>query len=121
MKKEFTCIICPNSCNITVELDDKQEIISITGQTCKRGEEYVTQELEHPVRTIASSVLVDNGEMPLVSVRLNAPIPKEKIFEAMEEIKKVRLQAPVEIGQVAISNILGTGADVIVTKNVIRK
>ena len=35
----------------------------------------------------------------------------------MEEIDKVQLTAPVRIGQIAIENVCGLGADVIVTKN----
>ena len=121
MKKKYTCIICPNGCEITVELDGEGVIKSVEGHTCKKGEEYVRQELTHPVRTIATSVLVKGGELPLASVRVDAPIPKEHIFDAMEEIRKVSLEAPTKIGQVVIENLLGTGANVIVTKNVKRK
>lgn len=118
MKREFTCIICPNGCDVFAELDDRGEIISIGGHTCKKGEDYVRQELTHPVRTIATSVLVKGGELPLASVRLDAPIPKEMIFDAMVEIRKIQLTAPVAAGVKVIENLLGTGADVIVTKNV---
>ena len=118
MKREFTCIICPNGCDITVELDENGAIQSIEGHTCKKGEDYVRQELTHPVRTIATSVLVKGGELPLASVRLDAPIPKEMIFDAMAEIRKVQLTAPVAAGVKVIENLLGTGANVITTKNV---
>lgn len=118
MKREFTCIICPNGCDITVCMEENGTISSVEGHTCKRGEEYVRQELTHPVRTIATSVLVKGGELPLVSVRLDAPIPKELIFEAMKEIRKLTLTAPVEAGVIVIENLLGTGANVITTKHV---
>ena len=118
MKREFTCIICPNGCEITVDLDEHGGIQGIEGHTCKKGEDYVRQELTHPVRTIATSVLVKGGELPLASVRLDAPIPKEMIFDAMDEIRKVTLEAPVEAGAKVIENLLGTGANVIVTKHV---
>lgn len=118
MKREYTCIICPNGCEITVDINEAGEIMSVEGQTCKRGEEYVRQELTHPVRTIATSVLVKGGELPLASVRLDAPIPKERIFDAMEEIRKITLEAPVASGTVVLEHILGTDANVIVTKNV---
>ena len=121
MVREFTCIICPNGCEISVELGENGEILSIEGQTCKKGEEYVRQELTHPVRTIATSVLVKGGELPLASVRLDAPVPKERIFDVMEEIRKVQLEAPTSIGQVVIADVLGTGANVVVTKNVARR
>ena len=69
MKKQFTCIVCPNGCEIEAEVENGQ-VISVTGQTCPRGEQYVRQELTAPRRTIASSVLVKGGELPVTSVRL---------------------------------------------------
>lgn len=117
MMREYTCIICPNGCGIEAEIEGK-EIRSLTGALCKRGMEYVRQELTDPRRTIATSVLVDGGELPLASVRLTDPIPKNMIFEAMEEIKKLRVEAPVKAGTILLSDILGTGSHVVVTKNV---
>jgi len=120
MIKEYTCIICPNGCEITSEIEDGK-IISVGGASCKRGREYVNQELTNPLRNISSSILLEGGMLPLVSVRLSRPIPKEKIFDVMAVIKQARLKAPVSAGQVAIANVLGLGSDVIVTKNVVAK
>ena len=63
-------------------------------------------------------MLVEGGDLPLTSVRLDAPIPRAKIFDVMAEIKKQKLAAPVKAGQVVIENVLGLGSNVIVTKNV---
>jgi len=120
MLKEFTCIICPNGCEITTKIEDGK-ILSVEGADCKRGHEYVKQELTNPHRNIASSILLEGGMLPLVSVRLSNPIPKENIFDVMVVIKKAQLKAPVSIGQVAIANVLGLGSDVIVTKNVVAR
>ena len=49
--------------------------------------------------------------------KTNANIPKDKIFQCMDEINKVRAQAPLKIGDVVIKDVCGTGVDVIVTKN----
>ncbi|CAB1242838.1 Molybdopterin oxidoreductase [Ruminococcaceae bacterium BL-6] len=117
MLREYTCIICPNGCEIKVRADGK-EVLSIEGALCPKGREYVTQEMTDPQRNIASSVLVKNGELPLASVRLSQRIPKDRIFDVMKEIRKVKLEAPVKAGQVAIHDVLGLGSDVIVTKNV---
>ncbi|MFT9495073.1 DUF1667 domain-containing protein [Anaerosolibacter sp.] len=117
MLKEYTCIICPNGCDLTVKVEDGK-ILSLEGAVCKRGREYVNQELTSPHRNIASSILLEEGVIPLVSVRLSKPIPKERIFDVMSAIKKTRLKAPVSIGQVAIENVLELNSDVIVTKNV---
>lgn len=117
MLKKDICILCPNGCEITAELADG-EIRSLAGAGCPRGEEYLRQELTRPMRSIASSVLLEGGTLPLASVRLSKPVPKNRIFDVMAEIKKARLAAPVSIGQVVISDVLGLGSDVVVTKNI---
>lgn len=119
MLREYTCIICPNGCEIQADVENGK-ILSITGNICPKGETYVEQELTDPRRNIASSVLVKNGELPLASVRLTNPIPKGEIGRAMEEIRKISLEAPVKAGTVVISGILGYESDVIVTKTVER-
>jgi len=109
---------CEISADYEIQADQSVVIHSLEGATCKRGAEYVKQELTDPKRNIATSVLVEGGELPLASVRLTAPIPKARIFDAMDEIKKCRLKAPVKAGTVVIKGIVGLDADVIVTKNV---
>ncbi len=117
MIREFTCIICPNGCEIQAEIHDNV-LVSMTGHTCPKGEAYVKQELTDPRRNIATSVLVKGGELPLASVRLTSPIPKDQIFAAMEIIKSISLTAPVQAGTILLKNILGYDSDVIVTKTV---
>ena len=132
MVREFTCIMCPQGCEITVELEVSEpaegsgkksgngRIRSVSGNRCPRGKEYVTQEIVSPMRNIATSILVVGGELPLASVRLTAPIPKTRIFDVMAEIRKIRVEAPVTEGQCVLENVLGLGSDVIVTKTVER-
>lgn len=117
MIREFTCIVCPNGCEIRAEIQDGV-LMSMTGHTCPKGESYVKQELTDPRRNIATSVLVKEGQLPLVSVRLTNPIPKDQIFAAMEVIRGLVLTAPVEAGTVVVKGILGYDSDVIVTKSV---
>ncbi|MBT9776934.1 DUF1667 domain-containing protein [Clostridium sp. MCC353] len=117
MLKTFTCIMCPRGCEVEAGFSDGR-ILSVEGNACPKGLDYVTQELTNPMRNIATSVLVEGGEMELASVRLSGPIPKAKIFEVMEQIKGVKVNAPAAIGQVIIADVLGLGVDVIVTKNV---
>lgn len=114
--RTFTCIVCPNGCVIETKSEPGKETV-VTGNKCKRGKEYVLQELTDPRRTIATTVRITGASLPLCSVRLNRAIPKKDIFRVMEEIDKVQLTAPVRIGQITIENVCGLGADVIVTKN----
>lgn len=120
MLREYTCIICPNGCELTAEIADGK-LVAVEGAACRRGRDYVEQELTDPRRNIASSILLEGGELPLASVRLSKPIPKAKIGAVMAAIKAARLQAPVRAGQVAIANVLGLGSDVIVTRHVAAK
>lgn len=118
MKKQFTCIVCPNGCEMEAEIENGK-VVSITSNLCPRGEQYICQELTAPPRrTIASSVLVKDGELPVTSVRLTKAIPKEMIFPVMDEIRRVVLIAPVKAGTIALHNVCGLDSDVMVTKNI---
>ncbi len=117
--RTFTCIICPNGCEIQVDYE-QDKILKISGNKCQKGVQYVEQELTDPRRTIASSVRIRGAELPLCSVRLTKAIPKACIFAIMEEINKVDLEAPVQIGDVVIHNVCGLDSDVIVTKEMER-
>lgn len=79
--------MCPRGCAIKASWE-KKESVKVQGNHCKKGEEYVVQEIKAPKRNIASSVLIPNGEELLASVKLSDPVPKEKIFHVVEEIKK---------------------------------
>lgn len=119
MSRAFTCILCPNGCDMEAEIADGV-LVGLTGSLCPKGREYVEQELNNPLRNIATSVLVEGGELPLCSVRLTKPIPKARIFDVIAEINKLKLVAPLELGQVVIPAVLGLDSDVITTKPVAR-
>ena len=117
MKSEYICIICPNGCDLEVEYEG-EKLLSCTGNSCPRGLGYAESMITDPVRSVTSSVPVSGGAMPLVSVRTSKPVPKRLIFGVMDEIRKVRAEAPVTAGQVIISGVLGTDADIIATRSV---
>ena len=117
MKKEMICIGCPMGCYLIVDYDGKT-IRDISGNRCKVGLEYAEKEISNPERTLTTTVKVKNGHLPLVSVRTNKPIPKNKIFDAMDLLAKVEVEAPVKIGYPIVQNIFGTGVNVVATKNI---
>lgn len=116
MKKEMTCVACPLGCQITVEIEN-DEVISVTGNTCKRGDAYARTEVKNPMRSIHSTVKVNGGYYPVVPCKTSGPIPKGAIFDVMKEINKVTVDAPVKIGDVFIENVCGTGVDIVATNN----
>jgi len=118
-KEEMVCIMCPLGCRLTVILEDNGELL-VSGNKCPRGIEYGRQEMTEPLRILTSSVLVKNGDVPLVSVKTNKPVPRKLLNEIMDILRKTSVEAPIKSGDVLIENILDTGADVIATRNVER-
>lgn len=118
MKTEFTCIVCPMSCIITVEQEDLiKDILSVTGNTCKRGEQYVRNELTHPMRQLTSTVQIANAPYKRLPVILSGEIPKEQIFNVMEEIHKAAVIAPIKKGDVIIANVCNLAVDVVASRS----
>ncbi len=115
--RELTCISCPLGCPLRAELNSAGQVLGITGNTCRRGEEYGRKEVTAPARTVTSTLRLIGGKAPVVSVRTREDIPKDKIFPCMEEIRKAAAKAPVKMGDVLIANVAGTGVDVIATKD----
>lgn len=112
--REMTCIACPMGCRILVTQDDDGKIV-VEQATCKRGITYGTQEFTCPMRTVTSSVRVKGGKHPLCAVKTRDTVPKEKIPEVLAAIQAANPSAPVEIGQVIVPNIAGTGVDLVAT------
>ena len=113
---ELTCICCPMGCTVRLELEGGS-IISVTGNSCRRGDEYARQECTAPVRVITASVPVVGGRLARVSVKTAAPVPKNRIFDVMDAIRSVSVQAPVRIGDVLCENIADTGVNLVATRN----
>ncbi|MCD6427188.1 MAG: DUF1667 domain-containing protein, partial [Caldisericaceae bacterium] len=81
-KKHFTCIVCPIGCEIDVKLNNGK-IISVSGNKCPRGKEFVLQEIKNPLRVLTTTVRIENGEYAMLPVRTDRPVPKSKIFDIM--------------------------------------
>ena len=114
-KIELTCINCPLGCPLVVELEDNK-VISVTGNTCKRGEVYARKEVTDPTRIVTTSVEVIGGKTSRVSVKTREAVPKDRIMDCVRALKDVRIKAPVSIGDVILSDVAGTGVDIIATK-----
>ena len=106
MKRQITCVVCPRGCGMTAEICGSE--IKVTGHACPRGEKHAIGECTNPVRSLTSIVRVSNREDTMVSVKAAAPVPKGKMFEIMELIRKTSVEAPVAIGDVIIDNVCGT-------------
>ncbi|MGI6239988.1 MAG: DUF1667 domain-containing protein [Christensenellales bacterium] len=112
---EMICIVCPVGCRMTVE--EKDGALVVTGNACRRGITYAEQEARSPMRTLTSLVQVAGGAEPLCPVKTRTVIPKAAIPKALGEIRGVKIDAPVKLGDVIIRGIAGTDVDLIATAN----
>jgi CxxC motif-containing protein len=111
MDRMITCIGCPLGCEVSVSTENGN-ITAITGYSCKKGEEYARAEVTDPRRTLTTTMRL-SGEDRLIPVKSSRPVKKALLFDCMKEINKQSVKAPVEIGDVLIHDILGTGADIV--------
>jgi len=118
---EITCISCPMGCDLELEVNEDDEIEEICGNTCQAGIEYAKNEYYNPTRVLPTTARVKGGVLPLVPVKSEKAMPKGLLEEAMHEIAKVELEAPVELGDVVIKNILDTGVDIVATRDLPKK
>ena len=115
--RNLTCIGCPMGCPLTVKLEGT-EVISVEGNTCKRGAVYGKKEVTNPTRIVTTTVRVSGGTEPVVSVKTKEDIPKDKIFDCIRAMKEIIVAAPVHIGDIILTDVAHTGVDMIATKNV---
>lgn len=116
--REMVCIVCPNGCRLNVFVDEQNRVTRVENALCRNGRTYAEDEVQCPKRSLTSTVKVKDGTHPLVSVRSSKPIPREKLQEAVDTLRLLELTAPVDFHQVIVSDILGTGADIVTTRQI---
>lgn len=113
--KKITCIVCPNSCQLTISMKDNQW--EVRGNSCNRGRDFAVGEVTNPKRTVCSTVKTVFKEVPRLSVRTDGEVPKESIHEVIKILSTVVVSSPIEINDVVVENILNTGINVIATSD----
>lgn len=115
-ERKLICINCPLGCPLTVSIDQGR-VVSVSGNTCPRGEAYGRKECTSPTRIVTSTVRVTGGKLPVVSVKTASDIPKDKMKECIAQLKNVSVSAPVHIGDVILENAASTGVSIVATRN----
>lgn len=116
---EYVCIICPNSCRLQVEERDGELIV--TGNECKRGIAHGIHEHTNPERMITTTVAIQDGPLPRLPVISTGEVPKAKLRQCLDELYRVRLKTPINCGDVVVSDLCGTGVDVVASRTMKRK
>jgi CxxC motif-containing protein len=114
--KEFTCIVCPVSCNLKVEEKDGE--ITVTGNQCKRGLNFGINEYSHPVRMLTTTLKTVNGSIRRVPVISTGEVPKDQLKSMVKELYKIEVPCPIKRGDIIIKNIHNTGVDIIATRTI---
>jgi CxxC motif-containing protein len=105
-------------CQLDVVFDREQGcVLEMEGNSCKRAQLYAEKELTHPTRMVTTTVQVRGGVWPLVPVHTAEPVPKSAIFPLLRELRRVRVQAPIRCGQVILADGVGTGVDVLASRD----
>ena len=115
ISKKLTCIECPEGCRLTIDAENSK-VIKITGNECPKGESYAVAEIENPVRILTSTVLCQGLSLKMLSVRTDKPISKSMIFEAMKEIKKIKVKKSLNAGDIIVKDFLRLGVNLIATR-----
>ena len=116
MIKKLTCIECPKGCRLIVDVEDGKAV-KVAGNECPKGEKYSISEVGNPERTLTSTILGQGLDLKMIPVRTDKPIPKSMIFEAMNEIKKIRVKKHLDTGDIIVKDFLGLGVNLIATRN----
>lgn len=119
MKASLLCTSCPFGCQLEVE-HSEDTILQVSGNRCKKGLEYAEKEIFNPQRIITTTVSISNAIIALVPVKTDRSIAKQLSFKVIESASKLQLDAPVKTGDVIVENILGTGANLVVTRTLER-
>ncbi len=115
MVKKLTCIQCPKSCSLAVDIENCR-VAHVSGNLCPKGDEYACAEVENPLRILTATVLAQGLSLKMVPVRTDKPIPKAKIREAAVEIRKIRVTQALNVGDIIVADFLGLGANLIATR-----
>jgi CxxC motif-containing protein len=101
--------------------EENGDITEVTGHTCPQGREYAIEEYKHPERMVTTTVRVKQGVLPVVPVRSKDPVPKGKVKECVNMLGTITVEAPVACGEVVCKNILETGVDIIVSRDLSKR
>jgi len=110
----LTCIVCPIGCGLRIKKTENG--YKIVGNKCPRGEKYALEEMTAPKRMVTTTVKITGSAFPVIPVKTQEPVLKEKIFDVMEILSRVTLTSPVKIGDIVVKNIADTRVDVMCTK-----
>jgi CxxC motif-containing protein len=112
-EREIICIMCPLACPVKATVDDQGNVLDVANNMCKEGKKYAVAECKFPGRILTATVFAEGSNRAMLPVRSNKPIPKGLLMDSMRSLSQVKVKPPIKMGQIIVTNIMGTGADLI--------
>ncbi len=108
---------CPKSCELAITFAPDGSIASICGEGCRLGTAYATEEITDPKRIVTASISIA-GSMEPLSVKTAAAVSRTQVFKVLDEIKALKLKAPITTGTILKEDIAKTGVSLVATKSI---
>lgn len=115
--KKLTCISCPEGCILDVVIDNYR-IYSISGNKCKKGLLFAENEIFNPTRILTTTISIDSEDFSRLPVRSNIAVPKKDIFTIIDELKKIKVRAPIKMGDIVFKKSNGTETEIIASMSI---
>lgn len=112
----YLCIGCPLGCRLEVDAVDGEDV-EVRGNSCKRGKEFAVQEHTDPRRFVTTTVRIEGGRWPRLPVKTADSVAKGRVVDVARTLHELTLHAPVAMGDVVLADVLGTGVDVVATRD----
>lgn len=117
MNREIICISCPLGCHLQVSGEEHNLVI--TGNKCRRGDIYAREEISAPKRVVTATVAVSGAKgLSRIPVKTTGALPKAHIASLLNHLYTLKLSAPIQMGQVILSDYKETGIAVVTTRSV---
>jgi len=110
--KNLICIRCPRGCQLEID-EPVTDPMVVRGNACRLGLDFARDELTDPRRFLCTTVKVNHGTVPLVSVWTPAAIPKDVVLPLAQLLRTMAVEAPIALDQVILADALGTGIPVV--------
>ena len=115
MNKNLICIVCPMGCRLTIT--GTPDALEIGGNKCQKGNTYAYEEITNPVRIVCTTAKITGGIHKVIPVKTDKAISEKHKLEVVKAVNNIKLTSPVKMGDIIISDIFGTGINIVAERD----
>lgn len=96
-ERKMTCIMCPKGCYLIArEMNNK---ISVSGNACKKGEEYAISEIKNPQRILTTTIKIKtDSTFDRLAIMSKTFVDKKDLIKLCLKLKDVEINKLVKQG-----------------------